>query len=201
MRRNMTVTPLIILTCLMVAPAGVQAKGEPSRSKSESAKEAVKDTSESVAEEMSDSWLTMKTKMALLADERISSMDVKVTTEKSVVTLRGKVDSQEVRQAAEEVARGIDGVKQVKNELTVVPKAARKSVDRQDDQIVKDVEKRLKQDARLKDVSIVVQADKGVVTLTGKAPTLEKSYRASQITHQVSGVRAVRNNVTLERKG
>jgi hyperosmotically inducible protein len=194
-----TLTIAMAIAGLWLAPLAVRAADEPAGSKTESAKEAIKDTSKTVGKEVTDSWLTLKTKMALLADERVSATDVKVATEKGVVALRGKVDSQEARQAAEEVARKIDGVKDVKNELTVVSKSARKAVDRQDDQIVKDVEKRLKSDAQLKKASISVRADKGIVTLTGKAPSLTLSARASEVAHKVPGVRAVRNDVTIEK--
>lgn len=196
-----TLTIAVVIGSLWLAPVAVRAADEPSGSKTESVKEAIKDTSNTVAKEVTDSWITMKTKMALLADERVSATSVNVTTEKGLITLRGKVDSQEARQAAEEVARKIDGAKHVKNELTVVAKSARKAVDRQDDQIVKDVEKRFKSDSQLKQASISVQADKGIVTLTGKAPSLKASAHASEVAHKVPGVRAVRNEVALETKG
>jgi hyperosmotically inducible protein len=150
---------------------------------------------------MNDSWITLKTKLALLADERVSSGDVSVKTQEGVITLRGKVENEAARQAAEEIALNITGQKKVVNHLTVVPEAARKVVDRQDAEIVKDVEKAIKNDARLKKATIDVRADKGIVTLTGKAPSLETSVRASEVARRVPGVRAVRNEVKLERKG
>jgi osmotically-inducible protein OsmY len=42
-----------------------------------------------------------------------------------------------------------------------------------------------------------VRAEKGIVTLTGKAPSLATSVRASETARRVSGVRAVRNELTL----
>jgi hyperosmotically inducible protein len=186
---------------LGVVPVAARAADKPAPSKTESVKKAVKDTSDTASIEMSDSWMTLKTKMALLADERVSSLDVSVKTQKGVITLRGKVENEGARHAAEEIALNIKGQKKVVNQLTVVPKAARKVVDRQDDQIVKDVEKGIKNDARLKKANIDVRADKGIVTLTGKAPSLETSVRASEVARRVPGVRAVRNEVKLEPKG
>jgi hyperosmotically inducible protein len=186
---------------LGVVPVAARAEDKPAPSKTESVKKAVKDTSDTASIEMSDSWMTLKTKLALLADERVSSLDVSVKTQKGVITLRGKVENEGARHAAEEIALNIKGQKKVVNQLTVVPKAARKVVDRQDDQIVKDVEKGIKNDARLKKATIDVRADKGIVTLTGKAPSLETSVRASEVARRVPGVRAVRNEVKLEPKG
>ncbi|RPI01271.1 MAG: BON domain-containing protein [Zetaproteobacteria bacterium] len=146
---------------------------------------------------VTDSWLTFKTKLALLADERISSNEVSVKTVKGVITLHGKVASAEEQKAAEEIALTIEGQKKVVNQLTVVPTAQRKMVDRQDDQIVTDVKKALAKEAALKKVTIDVRAEKGIVTLTGKAPSLATSVRASEVARRVSGVRAVRNELTL----
>jgi hyperosmotically inducible protein len=199
MLRRTTIAVMIV--GLGVVPVAAWAADKPAPSKTESVKKAVKDTSDTASIEMSDSWMTLKTKMALLADERVSSLDVSVKTQKGVITLRGKVENEGARHAAEEIALNIKGQKKVVNQLTVVPKAARKVVDRQDDQIVKDVEKGIKNDARLKKANIDVRADKGIVTLTGKAPSLETSVRASEVARRVPGVRAVRNEVKLEPKG
>jgi len=199
MLRRTTIAVMIV--GLGVVPVAARAADKPAPSKTESVKKAVKDTSDTASIEMSDSWMTLKTKLALLADERVSSLDVSVKTQKGVITLRGKVENEGARHAAEEIALNIKGQKKVVNQLTVVPKAARKVVDRQDDQIVKDVEKGIKNDARLKKANIDVRADKGIVTLTGKAPSLETSVRASEVARRVPGVRAVRNEVKLEPKG
>jgi len=199
MLRRTTIAVMIV--GLGVVPVAARAEDKPAPSKTESVKKAVKDTSDTASIEMSDSWMTLKTKLALLADERVSSLDVSVKTQKGVITLRGKVENEGARHAAEEIALNIKGQKKVVNQLTVVPKAARKVVDRQDDQIVKDVEKGIKNDARLKKANIDVRADKGIVTLTGKAPSLETSVRASEVARRVPGVRAVRNEVKLEPKG
>jgi BON domain-containing protein/LTXXQ motif family protein len=91
----------------------------------------------------------------------------------------------------------IEGQKKVVNQLTVVPTAERKVVDRQDDLLVTDVKQGIKKDASLKKTDIEVRAEKGIVTLTGKAPSLETSVRASEVARRVSGVRAVRNELAI----
>jgi hyperosmotically inducible periplasmic protein len=161
-----------------------------------SAERTVKDAGKTATREVTDSWLTLQTKLALLADERVSSADVHVTTHRGVITLRGKVDSEAEQKAAEEIALNIEGQKQVVNQLTVVS-ARRKMVDRQDHQIVKDVKRAIKREASLKKANIDVRAEKGIVTLTGRAPSLETSVRASETARRVPGVRAVRNELTL----
>lgn len=68
-----------------------------------------------------DSWLWFKTRAALLttSDLRESTIDVDVAND--VVTLRGTVETAAQKAKAEQVAKGIDGVKSVKNELKVAP--------------------------------------------------------------------------------
>jgi len=180
---------------LLAAP-GFTAQ-EPASGPVASAEGAVKDVGKTVTREVTDSWLTLKTKLALLGDERVSSNEVSVKTVKGVITLHGKVASAEEQKAAEEIARTIEGQKKVVNQLTVVPTAQRKMVDRQDDQIVTDVKKALTKDASMQTASIAVRAEKGIVTLTGKAPSLATSVRASEVARRVAGVRAVRNELAL----
>ncbi len=191
-----TMIAVLGLSLGMLADPGLAAQGTASGTMA-SAERTVKDAGTFATREVTDSWLTLQTKLALLADERVSSVDVHVTTQRGVITLRGKVASAAEQQAAGEIARTIEGAREVSNQLTVVPQAERKAVDRQDDQIVKDVKKAITKDASLKKADIDVRAEKGIVTLTGKAPSLATSVRASETARRVSGVRAVRNELTL----
>ena len=186
----------VVVSLGMLAAPGFVAQGTAS-SPVGSTERTVKDAGKTATREVTDSWLTLQTKLALLADERVRSADVHVTTQRGVITLHGKVDSAAEQKAAEEIALNIEGQKQVVNQLTVVSTARRKMVDRQDHQIVKDVKQAIRKDASLKKADIDVRAEKGIVTLTGKAPSLETSVRASETARRVSGVRAVRNELTL----
>ena len=72
---------------------------------------------------INDAWLTAKTKIALFADARVKGSEITVESAQGSVVIRGKVDSDAAKQAAEGIAKGIDGVKTVKNDLTVKEKA------------------------------------------------------------------------------
>lgn len=99
---------------------------------------------------VTDSWVTSKTKISLFADERVKGTQVSVDTAKGVVHLRGKVDSAEAKSAAGDIAKAIEGVKSVKNDLQVVAPTARKAVDAGDSDIAKAVGTRLSKDTKLK---------------------------------------------------
>lgn len=66
-----------------------------------------------------DSVITAKVKAALVGDKQVSAMKIAVSTKEGVVTLKGAVPSAEVGQHALQLAAGIEGVKDVKSELTV----------------------------------------------------------------------------------
>jgi hyperosmotically inducible periplasmic protein len=161
-----------------------------------SAAEEKKSTTEAVKTNVSDSWITSKTKIALFADSRVPGTSVNVETTKGTVFLRGKVDSDAAKAAAAEITKGIDGVKAVKNELQVVPPSEKKMVEAKDEDLTKQVKTRLQSDTRLKKVD--VRVDNGVVTLQGKVANIGDSARASQLARGIPGVRAVKNDVTFD---
>jgi hyperosmotically inducible periplasmic protein len=76
-------------------------------------------TKESTGEYVDDSTITTKVKAAFLHDDYIKSFDISVETFKGTVQLSGFVDNSEQKSRAGEVARGVNGVKDVKNNLTV----------------------------------------------------------------------------------
>jgi hyperosmotically inducible protein len=194
MQKSTQQTLMMALVAGLVAVAPLTAGAEDKMDKAaDKTKEVAKDTKTVVT----DSWLTSKTKIALFADDRVKGSEVKVETKDGVVHLRGKVDSAEAKAAADSVAKGIDGVKSVKNDLQVVSPGARKAVDAKDADIAKAVETRVKRESDLKKVD--VRADSGVVTLTGEVPTITASAKASEMARGVSGVRSVKNELTFTR--
>jgi osmotically-inducible protein OsmY len=66
-----------------------------------------------------ESVLTTKVKTALAADVSLKTLIINVDSAGSVVTLKGTVDNADMKKKAEAVARGVEGVSSVHNELTV----------------------------------------------------------------------------------
>ena len=184
MRYGTTITAAILTALIVAAPLAAGAADEKAQTTTQAAKTMV-----------SDSWLTSKTKISLFADERVKGTQISVDTAKGVVHLRGKVDSAEAKSAASDVAKGIEGVKSVKNDLQVVTPAARQAVDANDKDIAKAVETRLAKDLQLKKVD--VRTDAGVVTFTGQVATIGASAKASEMARGVSGVKSVKNELAF----
>lgn len=74
-------------------------------------------TQQSAGEYTSDAAITAKVKAALLAAKDVSAADVNVETFRGTVQLSGFVDSQAQAARAVEVARGVEGVQSVRNDL------------------------------------------------------------------------------------
>jgi osmotically-inducible protein OsmY len=79
---------------------------------------------EKVASTAASAALTTKVKTALAKDEGMKTMTkIDVDSDNGVVTLKGKVDSAEMKKKAGDIAKKVDGVKSVKNQLTVEKKS------------------------------------------------------------------------------
>lgn len=71
------------------------------------------DNVEKAEETVSDTWITGKVKSSFLADDHIKGTDIKVETNKGVVSLSGTVATDAQRELAVEKAKNIKGVKAV----------------------------------------------------------------------------------------
>src|SRR3569832_1443104 len=67
---------------------------------------------------LSDFVLKARVNLALMRDPRVASLDVGVDADDGIVKLIGDVDSEGECRAAEEVARSVEGVRSVVNQLT-----------------------------------------------------------------------------------
>jgi hyperosmotically inducible periplasmic protein len=156
-------------------------------------------TTGALAMDRPDSWITMKTKLALMTTEGVDTWELNVDTVNGVVTLHGKVATDAAKQKADGVAQGIEGVKSVKDLLQVVPKPERNAVDKTDDVVKDDVKKAFDADSVVKDSGIsVASVNKGVVLLSGSAKTLDAHLRAVEVARRVPGVHRVSSEVTVE---
>jgi len=77
--------------------------------------------SSTIGQGIDDSWLWFKTRTALAAESDLRDSTINVDCVNSVVTLKGTVADASQKSRAETVAKGIDGVKSVKNDLQVKP--------------------------------------------------------------------------------
>ena len=114
MQKTKTISTLVaaaFLTAAVAAPA-VYAADTSTGSSSAS-------TTQKAGAYVDDSVITAKVKAAFVEDSQVSALKIKVTTKKGIVTLVGAVPNADAGQHALQLAAAIDGVKDVKSELTV----------------------------------------------------------------------------------
>jgi hyperosmotically inducible protein len=79
----------------------------------------LKDGAATVGNTVDDGIITTKVKSALLADPNVKSFDIATVTRKGEVQLSGFVDNQTQITRATDLARAVEGVKSVANEMSV----------------------------------------------------------------------------------
>ena len=110
--RRRTMKILTTLTAAFVALTLVTAAGC-----------AVSRGQESAGAYVDDTGITASVKTRMLEDERVAGTSITVETLNGTVMLSGFAKSEAEKAAAESIARKVDGVRSVKNEITVRPAA------------------------------------------------------------------------------
>ena len=152
-----------------------------------------------IGTEIDDTAITTKVKTALLADDYVKGLDIKVETRKGVVQLSGYVDSQEQIDKAVAITKGIKGVKHIDNKMMV--KGSEASVgEKIDDSIISTkVKAALVADDSIKNsTDIAVETHEGKVQLSGYANDKAQMNRAVKVARGVEGVKNVVNKMSIK---
>ncbi len=152
--------------------------------------------------ENSDAWLTAKVKTTLLFHRNVSVM-TEVNTKDGIVTLQGEATSQAQKDLTAEYAKDVEGVKDVKNEMTVAKTAVKpdKTVGEKvdDASITAQVKMTLLSHRSTSALNTTVTTKNGVVTLGGKAKNTAEKELATKYVNDVKGVKSVKNQMTIEK--
>ncbi len=151
--------------------------------------------------EKSDAWLTAKVKTTLLFHRSVSAM-TEVNTTDGIVTLHGEATSQAQKDLTTEYVKDVEGVKDVKNEMTV-SKSSKKSPQTMgekidDASITAQVKMTLLFHRSTSALNTSVTTKNGVVTLSGKAKNAAEKDLAAKLVNDVKGVKSVKNRMTIE---
>lgn len=107
-------------------PPGAPAATETRRETGEAGRDAgqaVEGAVEGVAQAGENAVLTAKVKNALIIARDMDTSNLNVDSQDGVVTLKGSVPTTAMKQRAERLARQVEGVQSVRNELTVAAPA------------------------------------------------------------------------------
>jgi osmotically-inducible protein OsmY len=110
-------------TATPVANTNANSNRAPTRAEYEANKERynreAKESGRKVGTGANDTWLWIKTRFDLAAADDLRDSTINVDVENDVVTLSGTVASAAQKTRAEAVAKAVDGVKSVRNQLKV----------------------------------------------------------------------------------
>jgi len=152
--------------------------------------------------ENSDTWVHTKVKTVLLFHRNVSGFKTEVNVKDGIVTLRGEATSQAQKDLTTEYAKDVEGVKDVKNEMTVAKTSAKpdKTVGEKidDASITAQVKMTLLSHRSTSALNTTVKTKKGVVTLGGKAKNAAEKELATKFVNDVKGVKSVNNHMTVE---
>ena len=152
--------------------------------------------------ESSDVWLMGKVKFTLLFHRSVSAEMTEVDVKDGVVTLRGTATSQAQKDLTAEYARDVDGVKDVKNEMTLskagkrTQRTAGEKID--DASITAQVKMALLFHRSTSALHTTVATKRGVVTVGGKARNAAERVLVAKLVSDVHGVKRVDNRMTIE---
>ena len=161
-----------------------------------------------------DSVITTKIKAKFLKDKQVRADNIEINTVNGAVELFGTARSRAKAAHAVVLARQVEGVKSVKNEIKITPtKTAARSEktpdrdrtadQRRSDQPIDDtwittkVKARFAENKQVSFTDIHVKTLNGVVELTGNAKSMNESSKAASLARGVKHVKAVTNNISV----
>jgi hyperosmotically inducible protein len=152
----------------------------------------------SVGTNVDDSVITAKIKAALLTNENIKSLDITVTTSKGEVMLSGFVNNQSQIDISVNLAKGIQGVKDVNNQFTIKEGISTVGAKIDDDVITTKVKSALLSDALVKSFDISVVTRNGEVQLSGFVDNQSQITHSIDTAKSIEGVKSVLNHMTIK---
>jgi hyperosmotically inducible periplasmic protein len=160
--------------------------------------------------QQADIGITTKVKSLLDSDRAISNAaQIQVTTEKKVVTLAGPVDSPATKAKAVIIAKGVEGVKKVVDNLTVAPSsvaaaqpaaveaAPGTTTATTDTAITQAVKEKLLLQPETSAWNVSVDTHDGVVTLTGTVKSPQEKEQVIQTARNTQGVQRVEDKLSV----
>ena len=179
----------------------------------------IKVESAQARDQLADVWLSTKIHSKFVGDRDIEARDVSVSTKDGVVTLKGRVLNEPMRQLAIAIAKDTDGVKQVVNQLDVeiagpvAPSRAQNgatpgavattgsssptAAGPDDGRITSSIQSKYFISDRLKGRRVNVTSSGGVVTLNGDVADETERAEALLLARTTDGVTRVEDSLTV----
>lgn len=155
-----------------------------------------------VPAEHSDTWVGLKVKTALLFHRNVRATKTDVNVKDGIVSLSGEASSVAQKELTTEYAKDVEGVKEVKNEMSVAktaPKPDESTGEKIDDaSITAQVKISLLSHRSTSALKTKVVTTDGVVTLTGVTKNAAEKTLVTKLATDINGVESVVNNMTIQ---
>jgi hyperosmotically inducible protein len=153
-------------------------------------------------DETSDVWTGMKVKFMLMFHRNVSSLATEVDVKAGVVTLRGQAASEAQKELTTEYAKDVEGVKSVKNNMTV-EKTKNVTVEKvtefiDDASITAQVKLALLFHRGTSVIKTKVETKDGIVTVSGVAKNSAEKELVGKLVTNIKGVKELKNRITVE---
>jgi hyperosmotically inducible periplasmic protein len=149
----------------------------------------------------SDAWLRDEVKTTLLFHKSVSAGTTEVDVKDGIVTLRGHAVSQMQKELTTEYTRDVEGVKDVKNEMTLseTPKKISQTIGKKidDASITAYVKMALLLHRSTSSLNTTIVTKRGVVTISGKVRSAAEKRKVTKLVKDVNGVKLVKNRLTI----
>ena len=155
-------------------------------------------TQRAPGEQVDDAALLTSVKSALVSNPVTEAGEINVDVNRGTVKLSGFVDTQQEKSKAGDVARSVDGVKTVQNDIAV--KTTNSSTgDKIDDSVLTaKVKTALIASSETKAHQINVETKQGVVQLSGFVDSAAAKSAATNVAKSVTGVKDVKNELSVK---
>jgi len=196
-------TPAIAV-CLLCGLTGISACASDDTNRSESA--AASNWQPEASQKVSDVWIDARLETAYLFNSHLNNFNIQTDVDHGAVLLTGTVHSDIDKDLAGEIARSLNGVRSVDNQLVIRQSAAsapRNAEDVDFSQKVDDatttanVKTRLIANQHLSGLDIDVDTKDSVVTLTGDVGSDQERQLAGLIAKNTPEVRDVKNQLQI----
>ena len=117
---NRFVLPVLVASTALFAACTRNQQGDV-RQAGRDASESTQRMANAAGDKAKDAGITTQVKSALMADSMIGGLKIDVDTSNGRVTLRGTAPDSAARDKAGELAKGIEGVSGVDNQLLIQP--------------------------------------------------------------------------------
>jgi len=148
---------------------------------------------------VSDASINSAVENKISSDQSLNGTTIKIHTEKGVVNLSGNVDSATQADAATELAQSTDGVTDVDSSKLTIKDSQHPIEDAVITAKVKGmfIQQKLFGDKDISAITISVETNNGVVSLSGTSDSQQEINNAIKIAKSVKGVKEVKSTIKI----